>query len=140
MDPRRLQGRTALVTGAAYGIGYAAAERLAAEGANVVISDIKGHEDAAEHLAHKFPNVRAAAIDVRDDASVAAGVQETVRAFGSLDILVNNAAISAELHPGPFEDQSVDDWRRISEVNRSEERRVGKECVRTWRSRWSPVQ
>src|SRR3546814_14111223 len=105
MDPRRLQGRTALVTGAAYGIGYAAAERLAAEGANVVISDIKGHEDAAEHLAHKFPNVRAAAIDVSDDASVAAGVQETVRSFGWLDILVNNASISAAIGEGRGRDR-----------------------------------
>lgn len=117
MNPQRLQGRTALVTGAAYGIGYAAAERFAAEGANVMVSDIKGHEEAVERLAHKFPNVRAVVIDVCDDASVAAGVQETLRAFGSVDILVNNAAISAELHPGPFEDQSIDDWRRIYEVN-----------------------
>lgn len=105
------------MTGASYGIGYAAAERFAAEGANVVISDIKGHVEAAERLREISPDVRAISIDVRDDASVTAGVEETLRAFGSLDILVNNAAISAELHPGPFENQSVDDWRRIYEVN-----------------------
>jgi NAD(P)-dependent dehydrogenase (short-subunit alcohol dehydrogenase family) len=114
---QRLAGRTAIVTGAAYGIGYAAAERFAAEGANVVVSDIRNHEEAAERLAQTSTKVRAITIDVRDDASVAAGVEETLREFGSIDILVNNAAISAELHPGPFEGQSVEDWRRIYEVN-----------------------
>ena len=114
---KRLDGRTAIVTGAAYGIGYAAAERFAAEGANVVLADIKGHEEATARLAENFPQVRAVTIDVRDDASVAAGVEQTIREFGSVDILVNNAAISAELRPGPFEAQSVEDWRRIYEVN-----------------------
>lgn len=114
---KRLEGRTAIVTGSAYGIGYAAAERFAAEGAKVVLADIKGHEAAAERLSRISPDVRAITIDVRDDASVAAGVAQTIAQFGSVDILVNNAAISAELHPGPFEEQSVEDWRRIYEVN-----------------------
>lgn len=114
---KRLEGRTAIVTGAAYGIGYATAERFAAEGANVVIADIKGHEEAAERLSKSSSTVVPLTIDVRSDESVAAGVEETIARFGSVDILVNNAAISAELHPGPFEQQSVEDWRRIYEVN-----------------------
>lgn len=116
-NAKRLENRTALVTGAAYGIGYAVAERFAAEGANVVLSDIKGHEEAARRLAQTYAGVCAITIDVRDDDSVARGVEQTIRRFGSIDILVNNAAISAELSPGPFESQSVEDWRRIYEVN-----------------------
>lgn len=114
---KRLEGRTAIVTGSAYGIGYAAAERFAAEGAKVVIADIKGHEEAAEKLRAISPDVRAIRIDVTSDESVAAGVAETIRHFGSVDILVNNAAISAELRPMLFEQQTVEDWRRIYEVN-----------------------
>ena len=114
---KRLEGRTAIVTGAAYGIGYATAERFAAEGANVVIADIKGHEEAAERLSKLSTAVIPLTIDVRSDESVAAGVEKTIEQFGSVDILVNNAAISAELHPGPFEQQSIEDWRRIYEVN-----------------------
>lgn len=114
---KRLEGRTAIITGSAYGIGYAAAERFLAEGANVVIADIKGHEEAAQRLSAISKQVKAITIDVRDDESVAAGVRQTIDTFGSVDVLVNNAAISAELHPGPFEEQSVEDWRRIYEVN-----------------------
>lgn len=116
-NAQRLAGRTAIITGAAYGIGFAAAERFAAEGANVVVADIKGHEQAAERLSKISPAVIALTIDVRSDESVDAGVAATIARFGSVDILVNNAAISAELRPGPFEQQSVDDWRRIYEVN-----------------------
>ncbi|HJQ18492.1 MAG TPA: glucose 1-dehydrogenase [Allosphingosinicella sp.] len=117
LKARRLEGRTAVVTGAAYGIGYAAAERFAAEGAQVVIADIKGHEEAAERLRQDYPDVMALTIDVRDDASVAAGVEQVLARFGSIDILVNNAAISAELHPTPFEEQKIDDWQRVYDVN-----------------------
>lgn len=117
LNARRLEGRTAIVTGAAYGIGYAAAERFAAEGANVAIVDIKGHEEAARRLLQVSPNVLPLRIDVRDDDSVAAGVDQIARHFGSVDILVNNAAISADLHPTPFEEQAIDDWRRVHEVN-----------------------
>lgn len=117
ISAKRLQGRTAIVTGAAYGIGYAAAARFAAEGANVVIADISGHEEAAQRLSRISDQAMAVTIDVRSDESVSDGVAETMARFGSVDILVNNAAISAELHPGPFEQQSIDDWRRVYEVN-----------------------
>lgn len=114
---RRLGGRTAIVTGAAYGIGYVAAERFAAEGANVVLADVKGHEGAAGRLAQSFPSVMPLKIDVRSDESVAAGVAAATERCGSVDIVVNNAALSAELEVGPFEMQSPEDWRRIYEVN-----------------------
>lgn len=113
----RLKGRTAIVTGAAYGIGFAAAERFAAEGANVVLVDIKGHEQAAARLSERFGTVAAVTADITSDEDVARLVQTTIQRFGGVDILVNNAAISAELRPGPFEEQSADEWRRIFEVN-----------------------
>lgn len=114
---KRLEGRTAIVTGAAYGIGFAAAKRFAEEGANVVLTDIKGHEEAAASLREISSLVLPLHLDVTSDASVEAAVGEVLSRFGAVDILVNNAAISAELQPGPFEEQSVDTWRRIYEVN-----------------------
>ena len=117
LTTQRLQGRTAIVTGAAYGIGYATAERFAAEGASVVLADIKGQDEAAERLRRVYPDIVALNIDVRDDDSVAVGIEEVVGRFGSVDILVNNAAVSAELHPARFEDQAIEDWRRVYDVN-----------------------
>jgi len=66
----RLTGRCAIITGAAYGIGFAAAERLAMEGARVVIADIKGYELAAERLSGKGLDAIAMEADVTNVKSV----------------------------------------------------------------------
>jgi NAD(P)-dependent dehydrogenase (short-subunit alcohol dehydrogenase family) len=112
-----LTGRCAIVTGAAYGIGFAAAERLAMEGARVVIADIKGHEAAAERLSVKGLDAIAIETDVTDLNSVSALIRAITACHARIDILVNNAAISAELRPAPFEQSSPEEWRRIYEVN-----------------------
>ena len=113
----RLTGRCAIVTGAAYGIGFAAAERLATEGARVVIADIKGGQAAAERLSGKGLDAVAIDTDVTDANSVSALIRDVMARHGRIDILVNNAAISAELRPAPFEQSSPEEWRRILEVN-----------------------
>jgi NAD(P)-dependent dehydrogenase (short-subunit alcohol dehydrogenase family) len=66
----RLAGQVAIVTGAAYGIGYACAQRLACEGAHVVIADIKGHEVAARQLADDGLSAESATCDVTSDDDV----------------------------------------------------------------------
>lgn len=113
----RLAGQCAIVTGAATGIGLAAAERLAQEGASVVIADIKGHDDAAAELAGKGLNVIATTADVSSDDAVASLVAGAMDRFGRIDILVNNAAMASNLKAGPFEGKSSEDWMRVYDVN-----------------------
>ena len=84
----RLEGRTALVTGGASGIGAATARRLAAEGARVVVADLE--EAKAEAVAGEIDGLPVH-MDVAHVASVQAGVAEAVEANGPVDILVNNA-------------------------------------------------
>lgn len=112
-----LEGQCAIVTGASYGIGFAAARRFAEEGASVIIADVRGHEEAAERLRASGADAVAVMTDVTNDKSVNALVTSTVDRFGKVDILVNNAAISAELVPGPFEDSTAGEWHRIYDVN-----------------------
>jgi len=102
---RRLEGRTAIVTGAARGIGFATAERLAAEGARVLLSDIDGGvADVAARLGQPH-----AITDVADTAQVEALFETADHELGALDILVNNAGVIGratklmELDPAEFE-------------------------------------
>ncbi|MBZ4521849.1 SDR family NAD(P)-dependent oxidoreductase [Mycobacterium avium] len=91
-----LDGKTALVTGAASGIGAASARALAAAGARVVLADIDaaGADKVAESIRGAAREAMAVAVDVADEGQVEAMVESTVRAFGGIDILHNNAALT----------------------------------------------
>lgn len=112
----RLAGQIALITGAARGIGAAAARRLAAEGATVAIADINlaGATETAEAIIAAGGRARAYAIDVTRRDSVAKAVAAVTADYGRLDILVNNAAVGK---PVAFLDVTDDDLQRVLGVN-----------------------
>ncbi|MFJ3898759.1 SDR family NAD(P)-dependent oxidoreductase [Streptomyces sp. NPDC090083] len=104
-------GRTALVTGAASGIGLATARRLGAGGANVVIADfnVEGAETAAAELNAEGVKAAAVALDVTSPESVEAAVRFTVDTFGGLDLAVNNAGIGGPSAPtGAYDIEAYD--------------------------------
>ncbi len=107
-DPFRLDGRIALVTGGASGIGEATAKELARAGAQVWIGDI--NIAAAQTLAALLPNAKALYLDVTNPESIAAAVAQ----IGQLDILVNNAGIG---HVGSIEATEPEDFDRLINVN-----------------------
>jgi NAD(P)-dependent dehydrogenase (short-subunit alcohol dehydrogenase family) len=114
----RLKGKVAIVTGAGSGIGKALAGRLASDGASVVIADLARFSEAAAEIA-KATGARSLGleIDVSNEKDVERMAAETARAFGRIDILVNNAAVFSTLKLRPFEHIGVDEWRRVMEVN-----------------------
>jgi NAD(P)-dependent dehydrogenase (short-subunit alcohol dehydrogenase family) len=110
----RFQGRGAIVTGAARGIGQAIANRLASEGARVLIGDLDetaGNAAAAElgESAAAFP------LDVTSEASWEAAVLTATNLFGSVDILVNNAGIAGR--SAPAWELSLDEWQQVINVD-----------------------
>jgi 3-oxoacyl-[acyl-carrier protein] reductase len=113
---KRLDGKVALVTGGARGIGLAIAARFAREGAKVVIGDIDGDE-AARVAGALGPggNVLGRALDITKEAQITATVANTEARFGRLDILVNNAGFSHRNKP--MLEVSEDDYDRIFAVN-----------------------
>ena len=108
-----LDGKVALVTGAAQGIGRAIAAGLAAEGARIVVADLQGAEQAAE----AFDGGVGIVADVASEAGVGRLVAETVERCGSIDVLVNNAGLYASLEMRPFEQIPLEEWRRVMDVN-----------------------
>jgi len=115
----RLEGRVAIVTGGAKGIGRHYSFALAAEGARVMIADIvDGAQVAAEIAAkHGANSVAAEICDVSDEAAVKRLVDATLARFGQIDVLVNNAALYAPLHETKFTAIDVDLWDKVMAVN-----------------------
>jgi NAD(P)-dependent dehydrogenase (short-subunit alcohol dehydrogenase family) len=108
-----LDGKVAIVTGGAQGIGRAIADRLAADGARIVIADLKGAEDAAADFADGV----GLTVDVSSEDDVARMAAETVERCGAIDVLINNAGLYASLAMRPFEQIPVDEWRQVMDVN-----------------------
>jgi NAD(P)-dependent dehydrogenase (short-subunit alcohol dehydrogenase family) len=109
----RLDGKVAIVTGAAQGIGRAIAEGLARQGARIVVADLQGAEQAAA----AFPDGVGLAVDVADEAAVQRLADEVVERCGRIDVLVNNAGLYASLAMRPFEQIPLEEWRRVMDVN-----------------------
>lgn len=111
--PRGLDGRTAIITGAAGGIGLGIARRLASDGVRVIIWD----RDFArfDALADKPDLLGRAIVDVADAQSVADAFEEAVAFAGRIDIMVNNAGINGPV--APLEDYPLDDWYRVVNID-----------------------
>ena len=100
----QVEGKVAIVTGGAQGIGRAIAEGLATEGATVVVADLNPPDGA----------IRA---DVSSENDVTRLVEETVARHGRIDILVNNAGLYASLAMRPFTEIPLEEWRQVMDVN-----------------------
>jgi NAD(P)-dependent dehydrogenase (short-subunit alcohol dehydrogenase family) len=110
---RRLDGKRAIVTGGGAGIGRAIAQRLADEGARVLVADLDA--DAAGTVAAELGgDARGRRVDVTSEDDVAALVAVAVEAWGGLDVMVNNAGVGVA---GPVTETSGEDWARIMAVN-----------------------
>src|ERR1700752_864626 len=114
---RKLEGKSALITGGSRGIGAAIAKRLAADGANVAITYTKGADAAAsvvkeiEQAGRKAIGIPAAATDA---AAGKAAVEKAVAPFGRLDVLVNNAGTAI---PKTFEETTLEEMDRVIDIN-----------------------
>ena len=110
---KRLDGKSALITGAARGIGLHFAEAYVNEGARVAIADINIERglEAAKRLGDQAIAIE---MDVTSQASIDAGVEATVAAFGGIDILINNAAVFTA---APITEITRDDYQQVFDIN-----------------------
>ncbi|HEY3686168.1 MAG TPA: SDR family NAD(P)-dependent oxidoreductase [Streptosporangiaceae bacterium] len=124
---RSIAGRTAIVTGAASGMGRATAHLLADEGARVAVADVTDPKDVVEEVRGAGGDADGWVLDVSDPAAVDTVVAEVVARFGGIDILVNNAGIS--IHTPLDGDGWADAWQRTLAVNLTGEAYMARACV-----------
>lgn len=113
----RLNGKTAVITGAGRGIGAVMAKHMAGEGANVVVSDVLDTADTVAAIKESGGAATGLSVDVTSDGDLAAMVEATESEFGALNILVNNASIFAALQPKPFLQIDNDEFDKVMTVN-----------------------
>ncbi|MEC7488923.1 MAG: SDR family oxidoreductase [Pseudomonadota bacterium] len=115
----KLEGKTAIVTGAAQGIGAAYARALANEGAQVAVVDVLECDSAVQRIAKDLPDAEIAAFkcDISNEKATLRLVDQVVARFGGLHILINNAAVFGTLQPQPFDQIDMDLWDRVQAVN-----------------------
>ncbi|SHG94458.1 glucose 1-dehydrogenase [Halobaculum gomorrense] len=114
-----IDGGVAVVTGAAAGIGRASARRFASEGASVVVADIDADDlaETVDLIEADGGEATAVETDVSDDDDVAALVESTIDTYGVPDFACNNAGIEGS--SAPLSDQSLDDYKRVIDVNQT---------------------
>jgi 3-hydroxybutyrate dehydrogenase len=124
----KLDGKVALITGAASGIGHGIAKNYVGEGARVVIADLNvdGAAKAAEELGGKETAI-GIAMDVTKEDQVNEGVEQTVKAFGRIDILVSNAGIQIVY---PIEEFPFADWKKMLAIHLDGAFLTTKACVK----------
>lgn len=113
----RLGGKVAIVTGGARHIGAVYARKLAAEGAAVVIADILDGSEIRSQIETAGGQAIALTVDVSSEQDTLRMAAEAIKAFGRIDILVNNAAIFINLKRKPFEEITAEEWDQVSAVN-----------------------
>jgi 3(or 17)beta-hydroxysteroid dehydrogenase len=113
----RVEGKTAIITGGASGIGRASCRMLAEEGANIVVGDVTAEagEAVAEEIRAAGGKAVFQSLDVREEASWAAAIQRTLGEFGKLHIVLNGAGVATPF--GSAETQTLEAWRHIMSVN-----------------------
>ena len=113
----KLDERVAIVTGGGRGIGVEYAKVLAAEGAKVAVTDIVDTETTVKIIEQAGGEAIGIHCDVTDTDNIKSMVAETLDAFGKIDILVNNAALFADLNQGSFLDIDEAEWDRVMRIN-----------------------
>ncbi|MFQ5903617.1 MAG: SDR family NAD(P)-dependent oxidoreductase [Candidatus Binatia bacterium] len=113
----RLGGKVAIITGGARHIGAVYSKRLAAEGARVVIADILDGSEVVREIGEARGEAIALRVDVSREEETLRMAEETIKWFGRIDILVNNAAIFLSIHRRPFYDISAEEWDQVTSVN-----------------------